>query len=337
MRRLTAIVLLIAPLLAHAGPMTYMVSHGAAANPITALGWGLLGLSIFVSAFIAVAVLIGIWWKRGTGGYDEKGWPVLSHGRNGLPWLTIGVPVSIVLLLLSAIWTFYVLGVATAAPGHPRITVEVIGHQWWWEIHYDYSGHPKRTFETANEIHIPVGVPVNVHITSGDVIHSFWVPQLAGKTDAIPGQINHAWLEADRPGVYLGQCAEFCGLQHAHMAIYVVAQSKPAFEAWWAHQLQPAAGSVPGLAGQGEQEFRARCAICHSVRGVPGSQGQLGPDLTHLMGRRTIAAGTLTNTPGNLAAWVSDAPAQKPGVDMPAENLTGPQLQALLAYLKTLK
>ena len=337
MRRAFAIALLATPVLAHAGPMTYMVSHGAAANPITKLGWGLLGLSIFVATFIAFAVLVGIWWKRGDGAWDNRGWPVLSHGRNGLPWLTIGVPVSIVLLLLSAIWTFYVLGTAAAAPGHPKITVEVTGHQWWWEVRYDYFGHPKRSFDTANEIHIPVGVPVEVHLTSADVIHSFWVPQLAGKTDTIPGQMNHAWLEADTPGVYRGQCTEFCGLQHAHMALYVIAQPRKAFDAWWTHQLQPAVASVPGLAGEGETTFNARCAICHSVRGKPGSMGVLGPDLTHLMSRRTIAAGTLRNTSGNLAAWVSDAPAQKPGVDMPPENLTGPQLQALLAYLKTLK
>jgi cytochrome c oxidase subunit 2 len=337
MRRAFAIALLFAPALAHAGPMTFMVSHGAAANPITRLGWGLLGLSIFVAAFIAFAVLIGIWWKRGDGAWDERGWPVLSHGRNGLPWLTFGVPIAIVLLLLSAIWTFYVLGATAAASGHPKITVEVIGHQWWWEVRYSWFGDPRRTFETANEIHIPVGVPVEVHLTSADVIHSFWVPQLAGKTDTIPGQINHAWLEADKPGVYRGQCTEFCGLQHAHMALYVIAQPRQAFDKWWGHQLQPAAAAPPGFAGQGEQVFDAHCAICHSVRGKPGSEGILGPDLTHLMSRRTIAAGTLTNTPGNLAAWVSDAPAQKPGVDMPQQNLTGPQLQALLAYLKTLK
>ncbi|HJP97273.1 MAG TPA: hypothetical protein VJ862_01810, partial [Rhodanobacteraceae bacterium] len=193
MRRSLAIALsiAIAPALAHAGPMTYLVSHGEAANPITKLGWGLLGLSIFVAAFIAFAVLIGIWWKRGDGGYDHRGWPVLSHGRNGMPWLMIGVPISIVLLLLSAIWTFYVLGATIAPPGHPKVTLEVIGHQWWWEVRYNYFGNTRITFDTANEIHIPVGVPVEVHLTSTDVIHSFWVPQLAGKTDTIPGQINH--------------------------------------------------------------------------------------------------------------------------------------------------
>ncbi|HEY9111140.1 MAG TPA: cytochrome c oxidase subunit II [Rhodanobacteraceae bacterium] len=320
-----------------APPMTYLVSHGWPADPIKALDWGLLALSMFVVLFIAFAVLIGIWWKRGRGDYDDAGRPVVTRGRNGMPWLLVGVPVSIALLLLSAIWTFFVLAHAAAPPGHPKITLLVTAHQWWWEVQYDEAGHPKRSFETANEIHVPVGVPVAIHLKSADVIHSFWVPQLAGKTDAIPGQTNYAWLEADKPGVYRGQCTEFCGLQHAHMALYVVAQPPRAFEAWWTRQLQPAAGFPAGFASEGANVFEARCAVCHTVRGLAGSQGRMGPDLTHLMSRHTIAAGTLTNNTGNLAAWISNAQALKPGVDMPVESLNGPQLQALLAYMKTLK
>lgn len=330
--------LLLAPgVAAAASPMTYMVSHGWPAGPIKELDWGLLALSMFVVLFIAFSVLIGIWWKRGQGDYDEKGWPVLVRGRNGMPWLLIGVPVSIALLLLSAIWTFFVLAHAAAPPGQPKVTLNIIGHQWWWEVQYTETGYPRRSFETANEIHVPVGVPVEIHLTSADVIHSFWVPQLAGKTDAIPGQTNHAWLEANEPGIYRGQCTEFCGLQHAHMALYVIAQPRHAFDAWWGRQLQPAASPPAGLASEGAQVFETRCAVCHSVRGLPGSQGKMGPDLTHLMSRRTIAAGTLTNNTANLAAWISNTQALKPGVDMPTESLNGPQLQALLAYMKTLK
>jgi cytochrome c oxidase subunit 2 len=338
MRQVFAIAFASAPCVAGATPpMTYMVSHGPAANPITALGWGLLGLSIFVAAFISLSVLIGIWWKRGRGDYDEVGWPVLSRGRNGMPWLTVGVPVSIVLLLLSAIWTFFVLG-ATAAPSKtPQITLLITGHQWWWEVRYEREGAPQLTFDTANEIHIPVGVPVRLRLMSADVIHSFWIPQLAGKTDTIPGQVNLAWLQADKPGVYRGQCTEFCGLQHAHMAMYVIAQKPSAFKTWWMAQLRDASGPPGGLALQGQSVFQARCAICHSVRGLAGSQGSLGPDLTHVMSRRTIAAGTLPNNTGNLAAWISNSQSLKPGNDMPNEDLNGPQLHALLAYLQTLK
>ncbi|HEX7128826.1 MAG TPA: cytochrome c oxidase subunit II [Rhodanobacteraceae bacterium] len=337
MKRVMAMALLLAPGVAGAWPLTFMVSHGWPAGPIKELGWGLLALSSFVVLFIALAVLIGIWWKRGHGAYDEKGWPVVTRGPNGMPWLMIGVPVSIVLLLLSAIWTFFVLGAASAPPGHPQITLEITGHQWWWQVRYLEYGKPARTFETANEIHVPVGIPVRLKLMSADVIHSFWVPQLAGKTDTIPGQTNVAWLEAGKAGVYRGQCTEFCGLQHAHMGVYVVAQSPKDFDAWWTHQLQPAAGPPGGLALQGQGVFQARCAICHTVRGLAGSQGMMGPDLTHLMSRSTIAAGTLPNNTGHLAGWISNAQALKPGVDMPTENLDGPQLQALLAYLQTLK
>ncbi|HEX7369417.1 MAG TPA: cytochrome c oxidase subunit II [Rhodanobacteraceae bacterium] len=333
-------VLLVPGIAAAAPPMTYLVSHGWPAGPIKELGWALLALSIFVVLFIAFAVLIGIWLKRGEGEYDEAGRPVLTRGRNGLPLLLYGLPVTVVLLLLSAIWTFFVLAHAAAPPGHPKITLLVTAHQWWWEVKYEEAGHPHRSFETANEIHVPVGVPVDIHITSADVIHSFWVPQLAGKTDAIPGQVNHAWLEAAKPGIYRGQCTQFCGLQHAHMALYVIAQPLHAFDTWWGKQMQAAAVPTGALAMQGEQEFNQRCAICHSVRGLNGhlgNMGVMGPDLTHLMSRHTIAAGTLPNTTGNLAGWISNAQAIKPGVDMPTENLTGPQMQALLAYLKTLK
>jgi cytochrome c oxidase subunit 2 len=326
-----------APGAACAWPMTFLVSHGQPAEPIKHLDWALLGLSSFVVIFITCAVLIGVWRKRGHGACDEKGWPVVTRGPSGMPWLLIGVPVSIVLLLLSAIWTFLVLGATAAPPGRPQITLAITGHQWWWEVRYLKYGEPVLTFDTANEIHLPVGEAVRLRLMSADVIHSFWVPQLAGKTDTIPGQTNVAWMEANAPGVYRGQCTEFCGLQHAHMAVQVVAQSPKDFDAWWTHQLQDASAPAAGPALQGQRVFQTRCAICHTVRGLPGSQGVLGPDLTHLMSRRTIAAGTLPNNIGNLAAWVSNAQALKPGARMPTENLSGPQLQVLLAYLRTLK
>lgn len=325
------------PGVACAYPMTYLVSHGWPAGPIKELDWGLIGLSLFVVLFIAFALLIGIWWKRGEGDYDEEGRPVITRGRNGLPLLLYGLPVTVVLLLLSAIWTFFVLAHAAAPPGHPAITLDVTAHQWWWEVKYTERGKPDRTFETANEIHVPVGVPVEIHLTSADVIHSFWVPQLAGKTDAIPGQTNHAWLEAGKAGVYRGECTQFCGLQHAHMDFYVIAQKPEAFKAWWTHQLLPAVAPTAALAKQGEHVFESHCAVCHGVRGTSGNFGRLGPDLTHVMSRRTIAAGTLTNNTANLAAWISNAQALKPGTQMPTENLSGPQLRALLAYMKTLK
>ncbi len=329
--------LVMVPGIACADPLTYVTSSGWPAGPIKELFWALLAVSVFVVLFIAFALLIGIWYKRGEGDYDTEGRPVVTRGRNGLPLLLYGLPVTVVLLLLSAIWTFFVLAHAAAPPGHPAITLDVTAHQWWWEIKYTQRGKPDRTFETANEIHVPVGVPVEIHLTSADVIHSFWVPQLAGKTDAIPGQTNHAWLEAGKAGVYRGECVQFCGLQHAHMGFYVIAQPQPEFDAWWTHQLTPSAAPLAGLAQQGEQVFGSHCAVCHTVRGMPGNFGTMGPDLTHIMSRRALASGTLPNNTANLAAWISNAQNIKPGVDMPTENLSGPQLQALLAYMKTLK
>ncbi len=220
-------------------------------------------------------------------------------------------------------------------PQEPAFTVEVIGHQWWWEIRY-LSDQPARNFTTANEIHIPVGETVAVKLISRDVIHSFWVPALGGKTDLIPGQTNVTWMEADKPGVYRGQCAEYCGLQHAHMALTVVAQEPEAFEAWRAGQLEPASEANTERVQAGLTAFIQKCGICHTVRGTR-AQGIVGPDLSHLMERRTLAAGTLPNTPGNLAGWIADPQHVKPGNFMPQPQLSAAELLRILAFLKTLE
>lgn len=338
MRRALIAALLLAPGAAWADlPMTYLITNGPAATPVAHLGWGLLGLSVFVVVFISLAVLIGIWWKRSQWPRDEQGAPKLTHGRNGMPWVVIGVSVSTVLLFGSAVWTFFIMAAVAAPPGNPKITLDVTAHQWWWEVKYERYGKPMRTFVTANEIHVPVGEPVRVRLVSDDVIHSFWAPELFGKMDVIPGQTNITWFEAARAGDYRGQCTEFCGLQHAHMAFHVIAQSPEKFQAWWDHQLMVAKPPLAAPAQEGEQVFEARCSVCHTVRGLPGNHGIMGPDLTHLMSRRMIAAGTLPNTVGYLAAWIENAQRLKPGVDMPTEELSNQQLQALLAYLKTLR
>jgi cytochrome c oxidase subunit 2 len=198
------------------------------------------------------------------------------------------------------------------------------------------SPDPSQAFETANEIHIPVGQPVRVRVIGGDVIHSFWVPQLAGKTDTIPGRTNVAWIEAERPGVYQGQCTEYCGLQHANMAFQVIAESPEAFAAWRANQLRPAAAPADETVRQGQALFADRCGRCHTVRGV--TVGRLiGPDLTHLMSRAALAAGTEPNTPAGLSGWISNPQALKPGALMPVTYLSGPQLESVTAYLETLK
>lgn len=322
-------------------PMTYLITNGPAANPLAHLGWGLLGLSVFVVVFIALAVLIGMWRGRKRWPTDAAGRPKLMHGGHGMPWVVIGVPVAIVLLFGSAVWTFYTLAAVAAPPKNPAITLDVVAHQWWWEVTYNKYGHEKMTFETANEIHVPVGQPVRVRLISADVIHSFWVPELFGKMDAIPGQTNITWFQANEPGVYRGQCTEFCGLQHAHMALHVVAQRQAEFQQWWQHQLEDARPPKTTAAKHGEMVFLHRCAICHTVRGAGAPDviavGRLGPDLTHLMSRDYIAAGILPNTTGHLAGWVENAQAIKPGADMPTMDLTNRQLLDVVSYLQTLK
>ena len=189
---------------------------------------------------------------------------------------------------------------------------------------------------TANEIHIPVGKPVRIGLTGSDVIHSFWVPSLTGKTDVIPGQTNMTWIEAEKPGIYRGQCTEYCGQQHAHMAIETIASQMDEFEAWRNNQLRPSPAATSPQAAKDESIFVTRCGICHTVRGSL-AQGILGPNLSHLMSRRTIAAGTLPNRPGDLAAWIADPQHVKPGNMMPQTGLSGAELASVLRFLETLQ
>jgi cytochrome c oxidase subunit 2 len=222
--------------------------------------------------------------------------------------------------------------------GGPRpLRIDVVGHQWWWEIQYPDIGDPQNIVETANEIHVPVGRAVLIKMTSDDVIHSFWAPNLDGKKDLIPGHETRTWFRADSAGVYRGQCAEFCGHQHANMAFFIVAESRPDFERWLTSQKSPASTPSDSLAQQGERVFLSgTCSMCHSISGT-GAGSKIGPDLTHLASRRTIAAGTLPNNTGNLAGWILDPQSIKPGAKMPPNALDPQSLRALLAYLATLK
>jgi cytochrome c oxidase subunit II len=224
----------------------------------------------------------------------------------------------------------------TATPGADALQVRVTGHQWWWEVQ-DRDALPQHWVTTANEIHLPVGRPVAVELRSTDVIHSFWPPNLSGKRDLIPGNENSLWLQADSAGVYRAECAEYCGHQHAKMALLVMAESPDSFARWLAQQRDTAPTPVDSLTLRGQEVFlSSSCVMCHAIAGTPAGS-RVGPDLTHLAGRATIAAGTLPNTRGNLAGWIVDPQRIKPGAKMPPNQLDPADLQALLAYLETLR
>jgi cytochrome c oxidase subunit II len=224
----------------------------------------------------------------------------------------------------------------TTNPGPEALQVRVTGHQWWWEIQYRDS-LPQNWATTANEIHVPVGRPVVFELRSTDVIHSLWPPNLNGKRDLIPGNENSIWFQADSAGVYRGQCAEFCGHQHAKMAFLIVAEPPDSFSAWLVRQRDTAMTPTDSVALRGQEVFLASsCVMCHAIGGTPAGS-RIGPDLTHLASRRTIAAGTLPNTRGNLAGWIVNPQGIKPGVRMPSTRLDSDDLQALLTYLETLK
>lgn len=223
-------------------------------------------------------------------------------------------------------------------PDADPLKIELTGWQWWWQARYP-AEHARIAFVTANELHVPVGRPVVVTLDAGDVIHSFWVPNLHGKKDLLPGITSTIEFRADRAGLYDGPCAEFCGAEHALMALRIVADPPDRYAAWAAAQTQsaPMPARADVLATQGREVFeRSACAGCHTVRGT-SAVGQLAPDLTHLMSRQTIAAGALPNDAANLAQWIRDPGAVKPGTTMPAIPLSGEDLHALVAWLSTLR
>lgn len=254
-------------------------------------------------------------------------------------WLLViaGGVASPVLAILAVTWSGLLIGERTeTGPGAGALTVEVTGRLWWWEIRY-LDGDGEVIAVTANEMHVPVGQRTEVVLLSDNVIHSFWVPSLQGKTDMIPGRINRTWIEPLEVGTYRGQCAEFCGLQHALMAFAVVAEPEEAFEAWLEHQGRTA--EVPQrpelLRGQ-EVFMEVGCGDCHAVRGT-AADGRLGPDLTHFASRESLAAVTIPNTEGHLAGWITDPQHVKPGALMPAVPIPAGDLQPLLAYLGSLE
>jgi cytochrome c oxidase subunit II len=247
-----------------------------------------------------------------------------------------GVALSVLVLLAFLTYDLSVGRAMTPSPRPNPLIIELTGTQWWWQVEYPDST-PQNRITTANEIHVPVGEPVVLLLSSKDVIHSVWVPNLDGKKDLVPGYTQSAWFQADTAGTYRGQCAEFCGHQHAKMGLVVVAEPRAQFEAWQVASRKPQAPPTDSAALTGQTVFmNGTCVMCHAIEGTPAGSRN-GPNLTHFASRKTIAAATLENTRENLAKWVTDPQGVKPGTRMPPSRFTPAELDALLTYLQSLK
>ena len=312
------------------GSQSTLAPHSPAAHDIATLWWWMLGIAAVVF-FGAVGLLLISWFRRRT-----PGLPLVGKNERASTALVIAFGIVIpaaVLIPLFGVSDLYVLGKTDQpATGSTSMTIQVVGRQWFWDVRY-----PGTRAVTANEIHIPVRTRVNVVATTADVIHSFWVPELNRKVDMIPDRRNRTLLYGDQPGVYRGQCAEFCGLQHAHMAMRVFVQPRGAFHRWLRNASRSARPPTTPLARSGERVFMtSQCASCHTIRGT-SAQGTVGPDLTHLATRTTLAADTIPDTPYWLRRWIRDPQRWKPGNEMPDLGVRGRKLAAVVAYLRGLR
>jgi cytochrome c oxidase subunit 2 len=307
--------------------------HGAAAINLKQLILSIVVICSIVWTLVMIALISALWRKRGRRKQASSIDPATEH-RMTITVVT-AVIATVVIIGAFTIMSFFATRTLNVA-GNDDLTIKVRGLQWWWGVEY-FGSMPEQRFETANEIHIPVGKNVRFQLEGVDVIHSFWAPSLAGKQDLIPGRPNELIIRAERAGVYRGQCAEFCGLQHAHMAFFVIAEEPLAFDEWARLQRQSVAASTDPQAAAGEKAFQGKqCAACHTIRGT-SANGTTGPDLTHVASRKYIAAGLLETTRGSLAAWIADPQTLKPGNNMPMVPLNAEELRSISAYLASLK
>ena len=319
------------------GNTSYLDASGTAGHEEAILGRWLTAVSLGVVAIVCIVILLGIARHRDArGAGEERDATARREVRPALSWIYVGTAATLVILLVTFAGTLVTLQAASRPPRKPTITMDVTAHQWWWEIRYSDASHFDFSFITANEVHLPVGEPVRVRLQTADVIHSFWLPQIAGKTDVIPGQVNEMWVEAKRPGSSRGMCGEYCGLQHAMMSLAVTAESPDDFRRWAAARRVEAVAPQTAMAAAGRVVFTRSCGACHAVGGTM-ALGRLGPDLTHIASRPWIGAGVLPNNPGSLMEWITNAPAVKEGARMPPIRLSAAELRDVIAYLQTLR
>ena len=296
---------------------------GLQAATIERLWWIFLG----VTAVVYVAVVAALVMAIARGRRDRA-----PSDRTAFRAIAAAVVATVVTLIALITVDAFTARQLSSLETDDRMVINITGRQWWWDIEYQHPT-PSMRVRTANELRLPAGRVVQINLQSADVIHSFWVPALHGKRDAIPGHANEIWIKADTPGTYRGQCAEFCGLQHAHMALTVIVEPQDRFSAWLAAQREPAPSDASEQAMRGRQIVeRGPCSTCHTVRGTDAG-GRVGPDLTHVTARQTIAAGTLPTSRENLRRWIEDPQHVKPGVRMPALGLSRDDIDAVVAYL----
>ncbi|HYB92181.1 MAG TPA: cytochrome c oxidase subunit II [Candidatus Binataceae bacterium] len=311
-------------------PMTTLAPKSDLAQWIYELMLDVTAWDALVFVIVAAAFTLAVFFFSTRFGEAAPPSEVSSNLRLEVAW-TVGPALILLMIAIPTVRIIFRSQPAVEPAG--ALDIKVIAHQWWWEFHYAGS-----EIATANEMHIPVGRPIRLALQSADVIHSFWVPQLGGKRDVVPGQINELTLIAREPGTYVGQCAEFCGTSHANMRMRVVVESPEQFAQWEKSQKAPPAaiGAANPAATDGAKIFaNSPCTTCHRIDGV--SKGSLAPDLTHFASRTTLAAGILPNTPDNVARWIADPDAVKPGAQMPQLGLGGKEVSDLAAYLESLK
>ena len=308
------------------GTQSVLDPHGPQAREMAELWWVMAAGAVLIWLFVV-----------GCAVYATRIRPAVHENFAGTAFI-VGGGVILPVVVLSALLTYsFLLAREQVAVSGDGLRIEVIGKQWWWEVRYFPPGAEEPVIG-ANEVRLPAGQPVEVSLRATDVIHSFWIPNLAGKTDMIPGSVNRMVIHADAPGVFRGQCAEYCGGPHALMAFYAVAMAPDDFAAWLEREARPARTPEEPFLVEGRELFVASgCGACHTIRGI-AAEGELGPDLTHVGGRRSLAAGILPNNVGTIAGWIADPQRIKPNNKMPAFNtFSGEELRALAAYLASLE
>jgi cytochrome c oxidase subunit 2 len=332
-------------------PQSTFDVHGPVAQSQLVLFYWILGAATFVFIAMTMILLYTVYKfrRKPEDQLPEPLYPEQIHGNKKLEIAWTIIP--FIILGIIAVPTIITIFDNTNSPDNSRnaITVDVYAHQWFWEFKYEDPNNDSGNITIANEMHIPVGKVVNINLHSDDVIHSFWIPKLAGKVDVMPGNNNHMWIQADKEGEYRGLCAEFCGIAHALMKFRVIAESQENYDKWLLAQSTEAIESVEPQALEGKQIFESRdagCWSCHTIRGSSRSKGKTGPDLTHMASRTHIAAGVVENTQENLTKWIENPNSIKPGTIMatngqvyndPDKKLTGPEISAIVAYLRTLE